>query len=233
VAEGAEPVYRTAEALELWRACVPISADAEVWRFVREERAIGNAVRLADLDVCRALPLDVRPSWTTHRPDPDAPWATWAETGHRLVVPLVDARGAVRSVLARAVRPSPRKSTAKGERAGLIMAEGLARQVLERGALPEWWGEGGEPLRVVVAEGEVDFLAWTAEHKGERAPAVLGMFSGSWSAELAARLPDGCVVVIATDADAEGEKYARKIVDSFAPRLARGAVRLERWKPTT
>lgn len=236
VAEGAEPVYRTAEALELWRACVPISADAEVLHYLTAPRAEGgrglrNARKLSG-NVCRALPLDVRPSWTTHQPDksepPATPPATWAETGHRLVVPLFDAHGAMRSVLARAVRPSPRKSTAKGDRAGLIMANGLARVVLEHGALPE----GAVPLRVVVAEGEIDFLTCVARGTGE---AVLGMFAGSWSTEIAARIPDGAKLAVRTHNDKDGTKYAQTIVDSLAARHVAGrlSVRLAPWFAST
>ena len=232
VAEGAEPVYRTAEALELWEACTAVNADAEVLRYLAAPRAEGgrgirNARKLAG-SVCRALPLDVRPSWTLHKPDPDAPAATWAETSHRLVVPLVDARGAMRSVLARAVRPSPRKSTTKGARGGLVMANGLARVVLEHGALPE----GAEPLRVVVSEGEIDFLTCVARGTGE---AVLGMFAGSWSAEIAARIPDGAELAVRTHNDDDGAKYAQTIMDTLAARHVAGrlSVRLAPWFSST
>ena len=225
------PRYPDAEALELWEACTPISADAEVLRYVLEERGIRNARKLSG-SVCRALPLDApRPSWTRHKPDDNAPGGTWAETGHRLLVPLVDARGVMRSVNARAVRPSPRKSVAPSgfNRKGLVMANGLARVVLERGALPE----GAEPLRVVVAEGEPDYLSWVAQGTGE---AVLGVFGDSWSAEIAARIPDGAELVVRTHEDANdaGTRYAQKVLDSLLERIAgrRISVRLAPWFAT-
>lgn len=225
------PRYPDAEARALWETCTPISADAEVLRYVLETRGIRNARKLAG-HVCRALSLDApRPSWTRHKPDDNAPAATWAETGHRLLVPLVDAHGAMRSVIARAVRPSPRKSAAPSgfNRRGLIMANGLARAVLEHGTLPE----GAESLRIVVAEGEPDFLSWVAQGSGE---AVLGVFGDSWTPELAARIPDGAELVVRThdDANDAGTRYAQKILDSLLERLAvrRISVRLAPWFTT-
>ena len=137
----------------------------------------------------------------------------------------------MRSVNARAVRPSPRKSVAPSgfNRKGLVMANGLARVVLERGALPE----GAEPLRVVVAEGEPDYLSWVAQGTGE---AVLGVFGDSWSAEIAARIPDGAELVVRTHEDANdaGTRYAQKVLDSLLERIAgrRISVRLAPWFAT-
>ena len=219
------PRYPDAEALALWEACTPISADAEVLRYVLEERGIRNARKLAG-SVCRALPLDApRPSWAR------CAGAAWAESGHRLLVPLVDARGAMRSVNARAVRAASTKSAAPAgfNRKGLVMANGLARAVLEHGALPE----GAEPLRIVVAEGEPDYLSWVAQGTGE---AVLGVFGDSWSAEIAARIPDGAELVVRTHEDANdaGTRYAQKVLDSLLERIAgrRISVRLAPWFAT-
>jgi len=142
----------------------------------------------------------------------------------------VDTHGAPRSVLARTVVPSAElppdalKSAApKGYgRAGLVLACPFARRVLEHGARPSWWADDAPAFRVVVAEGEPDFLTWAtdASEANEHAPAVLGVTSGSWTAELAARIPDGAEVVVRTHADKGGAAYASKILETLAPRIA-------------
>lgn len=228
-----EPVYPpAAEVAALWAACVRVDDDAEAAAWLREVRHV-DPTRIADADVARVLPSDAStPSWATLGGRP------WTATRHRLVVPMVDARGVVRSVLARRV-PNPTaegdlKSTApKGyQRAGLVMACPLARQLLEHGARPEWWPAGAE-LRVIVAEGETDWLAWitASSDANETAPAVLGMVSGSWTPAIAARAPDGAVVLVATDNDAEGDKYAARVLETLAERMRAGKMKLERWRP--
>jgi len=221
VVEPAPTYPPAAEVDALWAACVAVTDDAEVAAWLAEQRKIAPADVAAD-DLARVLPRDARvPSWASIGGRP------WSTTGHRLVVPMVDAGGEMRSLLARRV-PNP---TAEGERksiapkgygrAGLVMANKAARFLL-CSDLPELRG-----LRVVVAEGETDWLAWATTN----ALSVLGMVSGSWSADIAARIPNGATVVIATDADAEGDKYAAKITNTLAERARAGSVRLERWKP--
>jgi len=224
----AEPVYPPAEELAaLWAACVPVTADAEASAYLTGRGL--DPVRVADLDAARTLPLEAPglPTWAS----------SWASRRMRLVVPLVDAHGAMRSVLARTVIPSAElpadalKSAApKGYgRAGLVLACPFARRVLEHGAKPSWWADDAPVFRVVVAEGEIDFLTCAAD--ASHAPAVLGVTAGSWTAELAARIPDGALVVVATDDDKGGEAYARRIVDTLAPRMRAGRVSVERWRP--
>jgi hypothetical protein len=144
---------------------------------------------------------------------------------HKIVVPLFDAHGVMRSLLARSTdRNSPRKSLAPSgfARSGLIMSDPLGRQLLQLGAAPDWW-PGDRELQVVVAEGEVDFLtvAMLASDANERAPAVFGITSGSWTNSIAARLSDGVSVLIATDLDPAGDRYATAICASLRERNVR------------
>jgi len=224
----APPEYRTAEALAIWDACVAVRDDAEVLRYLTAPRAEGgrglpDAAQFTK-HVARALPLDLRPPFTLHKPDETKPVATWAETGYRLVLPTYDADGVHRSVLARAVVPvvrnsqghMPRKSSTAGPRTGLVMANGYARAMLETGTLPD-----GE-RRIVVAEGEIDFLTLIAR----RERVVLGVFAGSWPRDsaIARRIPDRSTLLVWTHADAAGRKYAQDILDSVRDRVERGAL---------
>jgi DNA primase len=55
---------------------------------------------------------------------------------------------------------------------------------------------------------------------------VLGIVSGSWTDELAQRVPAGTRVLIRTDADAAGDKYARRIAETL-----RHCREVDRWIP--
>ena len=191
--------------------------------FLRSRGIDPRVVEERDLAV--ALPED------THIP----PWARfgahpWPAAGYRLLVPLYDHHGEIRSVRARYLgKRHPKSLAPKGhECTGLVMADALGLYLLKHGLRPSWWTPDAPPLRVIITEGETDF--WTAaceaSDANEHAPAVLAVFNGSWTRQLASRFPDGCHVIIATDSDAEGEKYAAQIVESFKGR----AVRLQRWR---
>lgn len=54
--------------------------------------------------------------------------------------------------------------------------------------------------------------------ESESVPAVLGVLSGSWSQEVAARIPSGCRVIIRTHNDSAGQKYCREIAESLCDR---------------
>ncbi|MBZ0121377.1 MAG: hypothetical protein K8H88_30550, partial [Sandaracinaceae bacterium] len=138
-------------------------------------------------------------------------------------VPIYDAHGLWRSVLARRVLPGkgPKSVAGRGERRGLVIANPAARRMLA--------GELASVERVVVAEGEMDALTF-ALVVPEGTP-VIGLFSGAWSAEHGARIPDGAVVLIATHHDESGHGYARHVLEDLHPRLASGALRAERWRP--
>ena len=66
---------------------------------------------------------------------------------------------------------------------------------------------------------EPDWLT-IATHYGddESTPAVLGVVASSWSADIAARIPDGACVIIRTHADPAGQRYAREIGLTLARR---------------
>lgn len=196
------------EVTRLWSACGRCEEDVEARELLSRR---GLAAELADLfDLARAIPQELPlPSWARFR------GATWTETGHRLLVPVFDARGAMRSVRAWCVRPGaelPKRLPPAGHRAaGLVLADGIAVAMLA----------GHEaPKRVVVVEGEPDFVTWATRFSDadEAPPAVLGLVSGAWSDELAARIPNGARVAVRTDHDATGGRYARAVRDTLAGR---------------
>jgi hypothetical protein len=185
-----------------------------------------DAGAVEDFDLARALPLAVRlPEWAGSR------WQTWGEAGYRLLLPMFDSLGVMRSLRARRVvaGEGPKNLAPAGYRTGgLVMADALGRVLLTSGKRPEGWPDG-VPLRIVVAEGEPDFLTWATRFSDadEAAPAVLGVVSGGWTDGIADRLPDGARVTIRTDHDKAGERYAHGIRTTLRGRckILRGGLR--------
>lgn len=207
----------------LWHASMPPDrVDSSAGAYLAGRSIDPDMVALYDL--ARELP--------TNAPCP--PWArvrgrTWSEGGYRLVVPMVDHTGELRSLRAWRIDGDTEHDQA-GERpkrvapaghltAGLVMACPLAQQMLRTGAAPDYFK--GRPLDVVVVEGEPDFLTWAARvsDSADRPPAVLGVVSAAWSEAVAARIPDGSRVFIRTHRDSTGDRYAAAIRDSLNERL--------------
>lgn len=198
---------------EVWDLSRPVTHDDEVASWLIARGLDPVAVELWDL--CRALPRDAQlPRWAWTREG-----GTWGHSGHRLLVRARNAAGTCIALRARAVRvgAKPAKSLAPSgaKAAGLVLACPLAVQVLA-GRAPSWWVSPS----FVIAEGEPDFLTWAARQSDtcEQGPAVLGVESGSWTQEIADRIPDGARVVIRTHADKAGEDYAQRIGLTLAGR---------------
>ncbi len=118
------------------------------------------------------------------------------------------------------------------------MAGSYARELLITGAHAHW--HRLERLRVSVFEGEIDFLRAIAgsadvELDEDFRPAAyrvaFGIFSGSFTRDVALRIPSGSTVVVATDADDQGDKYAVDIQARIGDRCAFERVRMESDKP--
>jgi hypothetical protein len=78
-----------------------------------------------------------------------------------------------------------------------------------------WWAE----RRVVITEGEPDFLTWAVRGEVPRTLAVLGIGgTGQWAEALADRIPDDTIVIVRTDPDDAGDAYAAEIVASLRGR---------------
>ena len=217
----------------VWAACVPVaeSTEASLWLY---NRSLCFA-RVTDFDLARALrPTSNVPSWAWMNGQP------WTRSGHRLVVLLHNHKGRPASLHARSVdlqcpRADKAASPCHFEVRGLVMACALARRWLADECIAGVGSAASYVARVglVVAEGLPDWLSWASQFSDadQDAPAVLGIVSGSWSQEIARKIPDACSVTIATHHDKQGNKYAAQIIDSLRDRQRNGTVRIQRTRP--
>jgi hypothetical protein len=204
----------------LWTTARPVTEAKAIFSWLAADRGL-DASAIAELDLARVVPDDssvALPLWAGFGGADGKPWRSWPSAGLRLLVPLYDASGAMRSVLFRrafeTTRDWPPKSIGTNgfERAGLVMANAVAVHLLTHPP------DTGDPISVVIEEGETDWLtacvAWA--RKNERA--IFGVTSGSWTEEIAKRVPSGARVTIRTDNDEPGDMLAVKIAATFAGR---------------
>ena len=216
-APSAAPEYPAAsEVAALWAAAGPVEADHQAAAYLTGRALDPGTVDLYDL--ARVLPADAAaPSWARCN------GKAWPAS-HRLLLPVVDYLGTVRSLRAwRIDRTSddgaPKRTAPAGKAlAGLVLACPVACTMLA--GLPPAWHSPASPLRVVIAEGEPDFLTWATRvsDADETPPAVLGVIAGAWTDAIADRIPDGARVLIRTHQDQAGDRYAAEIKASLAGR---------------
>jgi hypothetical protein len=200
--------------LDLWARSVPITQDADATVYLRGREIDPELVD--DRGLARAIPAGLTP--------PQIPvWAhlhgTWPGAGYRLLLPMWDVGCNLATMHARNLAgATPKGAFPSGyEVRGSVFADPAGQRMLEKGELlGTLW----------VVEGAPDFLKTATSWSDEADIAVLGVVSGSWTHEIAARVPNGAHVVIAVHHDLSGERYVTKVVDSLA-----GRVRLERWAP--
>ena len=192
------------QATAFWSRCAPASTNAGATRDLRARSIDPWAVEAWNL--ARAIPNGQLPRWARSRD------GTWAQTGHRLLIPMFDADGAMRGFRARRLVGGNPKALVPGgyEAGGLVFACPLMQQVLS-GGIPAWWNDS--QLVVEIVEGGPDFLSVASRRSESRelAPATLGVVAGSWRPEMAARIPSGVRVVLAAHGDSAGRKYTRSI----------------------
>ena len=131
--------------------------------------------------------------------------------------------------------PRARKALAgRGTRlAGLVIADPMALALLRRTNADAPVDDGGATWdgRIVIAEGEPDAWTWATVQRRRRWArereagtnrgatwAVFGVIAGSWTPEIAARIPDGAEVVIRVHNDPAGDRYAAQIIETLASR---------------
>ncbi len=197
------------EIRSVWDSAGLVLDDVQVCAYLRGRGFAPEKVELFRL--ARVIRPDASlPAWARFRGVP------WSGTGHRLIMQACDATGRCRSLRAWRISDgeSPKRLPPAGYRAsGLILADAAGRFLL-----------GGNPwpyskVRVVIAEGEPDWLHWATWYSDAvEVPAVLGLVSGGWTAEHASRIPDGAEIVLWMHDDASGARYAEHVRASFKGR---------------
>jgi hypothetical protein len=206
------------EVAALWTACAPVTGDLSVAELLTSRALSPDVVRM--LDLARALPASVRlPRWASYQGQ------TWTQTGHRLILPVYDYEGAQRSVRAWRVVPNdtPKRLPPGGHKAAeLVLANKPALEWLRHSdALPY----GPPPMRLVVVEGEPDFLVRATLNAGQP---VVGLLSGAWHVGYAVKIPTGSEVFVYTHRDRAGDKYA----DEVSRSIRNDGIQVHRISPT-
>ena len=190
------------EVAALWASGASVADDAYASGYLVGRMIDPELVAARSLARVVARPL---PRWAAYGSRP------WTDTGHTMVCRAWDAWGALRSVRACRVvdGATPKRLPPTGYRASeLVLANRAAWCMLA--------GRGPPPSRVLVAEGEPDWLTLATVYPPD--VAVLGIGSGAWSSAFAAAIPDGTDVVICTDPDGAGDRYAATILESLGER---------------
>jgi hypothetical protein len=208
-----------AELEALLRSRVRVTRDPEVSGWLRSRGLPPESVD--ELNLAGALPLErsPEPAWARYR------GRSWAEGGWRLVVPAYDAHGALRSVRARLVTGEagmPKELPPAGvAAAGLLLCCPRARELLKSGAgADEVWVVEGVPDWLSLA-----LLLERRRARGGAPAAVFGGWAGSWGA--LCLLPAGVRVMVATDGNPAGDRYA----EAIRAALPRGVTCSRRRRP--
>ncbi len=230
------------EVAALWESALPVTEDAEALEWMRAPKPNGRgwpaivAERIAEQSLARVIDAGARgPLWAR------SGGREWSVSGHRLIVPLWGASGRLESVRARWCRPVQMPEGVKKDLAplgfevrGLVMADSIGRALLETGRAIEALPHLRELVALWIAEGTPDFLHLVAsdafadviEKAQGIAPAVWGIFSGSLTAEMFERVPSCARVVVASDPDNAGGKYAALVREGLAARCRVGRLKL-------
>lgn len=204
---GPDPDYPPAdEVTDVWEAGGAARSDSVAAKYLTGRKLDPDSA--SQLGLLRVLPS------AATQPLPLPRWAhygalSWQRSGHRMVVPVYDCDGAMRSLRAWRIEgdaPAKRVPPAGCKATGLLMANRNAVRLLR---------EASSPRRVLVVEGEPDFCT-----AGVRWPdlAIFGVISGGWTDGFAQRVPLGSEVIVATHHDEAGEKYAALVTKSVRAR---------------
>ena len=204
---GPDPDYPPLdEVTDVWEAGGPAREDAVAAKYLTGRKLDPDAA--TQLGLLRVLPPIAELPLTLPR------WAhygalSWQRSGHRMVVPVYDHTGEMRSLRAWRIEgdaPAKRVPPSGCKATGLLMANQNAVQLLR---------DRCAPRRVLVVEGEPDFTVASIRWSDS---AVFGVISGGWTEDFAKRVPLGSEVIVATHHDEAGEKYAALVIKTVRAR---------------
>ena len=199
------------EVEELWATAQPVEGDREACETLVARRI--DPVTVTETDLARVIHPQTHhsrlPEWARYKGKLPAS-RSWTKTGHRMIVPVFDDSGQMRSVRAWRVTSDaslPKRVPPSGHKASeLVLANRLAIG---------WLRGARRPGSVVICEGEPDHLCRSIASPDE---CVIGIMSGSWHEGFAKRVPFGCEVIIRTHLDKAGERYADAVAKSVESR---------------
>lgn len=217
------PIYPPEqEVINFWDECLPVNEDKDCWQIITSrftEKKPSTSIktyadRVVDRNLIRSIPgASVCPGWA------QIARKNWFESGHKMVLQAFNHLGQMRSIRGwRVDNQTPKRVGPSGYNLkGLVLADALARQILETGKKPDWWPLT-EQLTVVISEGEPDFVTQSVirNDNDETAPACFGVFvHGGWSKEVSERIPNLTKVIIRTHNDKSGNDYFNEISDQL------------------
>jgi hypothetical protein len=155
------------------------------------------------------------------------PWASfkgksWAEAGMRLLAPLCDDEGVMRSVVAQGVAEEGGAAVPAGcSHEGLLVSCPEGRNLL---------AGRDKPSRVIITGDFCTWLRWVERsQRADEKTAVWGVLPASWTPSLAAKIPIGSRVLVVSRGNTEPTKRQNKVIASLQPRVANGDVELRFW----
>ena len=201
--EPRPPEYPPKDELgDMWSNAVAPCDDDQVVKFFERRGISLDAIG----DMCRVIPVDYNlPKWAIYRDEADSKGRyDWIMSGHRLIFPLYNHDGKIKSFKARNMGDSKLKNVNPLEYSavGLCFADDNAWKMLSKNQHCE---------TVVFVEGEIDFLQ-AVQLAGDDT-AIFGIYSGCWSDEHSKKLNCDRVVFL-TDVDEPGDRYAKQIAES-------------------
>jgi len=193
------------EVEKLWAGCLNVRTDSTAAQWLHKERGLNP---IAIQSCTRVL--------TAHQTLPSFAAIgkrTWYCAGYRVIVPLFDHAGQLRSLRARRiVNPGaqPKSIAPRGfSIKGLFMANQAALNLFRHAPTDVL-----APARIVVVEGEMDFLSWFQNCTDENL-VLLGITAGSWTKDIGARIPSESDVYLRTHQDSAGDIYAERIANDL------------------
>lgn len=187
---------------DMWNGCKPPADDPQSREWFGSRRLSTDALE----DLCRVIPQEYYlPAWAVFRDDESGRY-DWLLSGHRLIFPLYNSEGKIRSFKARGMLNGKIKNVNPlgYSTAGLCFACANAQKMLATRKHFE---------TVLFVEGEVDFLS-AVQSLGDNDCAVFGIYSGAVSDDHVKKINCDKIYFL-TDNDSAGDAYHNRLFESM------------------